>query len=490
MTFISESRRALLQTLPSVEEVVQSHLLQGLREAVPRLALVAAVRAVLERFREDILGSTEEDLAKLPDDRSDWILRIGTEAAHRLSPSLRPLINATGVIIHTNLGRSLLAPQAITALADIASHYSNLEFDLRKGERGSRYVHVEDLLCRLTGAEAVMIVNNNAGAVLIALNALANGREVVLSRGELVEIGGSFRMPDVMEQSGARLVEVGTTNKSHLRDYETAIGPDTALLLKVHTSNYRIVGFTQSVSLSELVDLGRKHRVPVMKDLGSGCLVDLGRWGLEPEPTVQDALRSGAQLVTFSGDKLLGGPQAGIILGEKSLVERIRRNPLNRALRIDKLTLAALEATLRLYWDPQEAIRQIPTLQMLTMDARDIRRRALRLARLVRKTGPPRLTVDVMSAHSQVGGGSLPLLELPTWIVAVSLQDLSAGRLELALRATDPPVVGRIYREMVCLDLRTVGDHEVRLLADLVVQTAHRLTGSSSEPAGGLPHLQ
>jgi L-seryl-tRNA(Ser) seleniumtransferase len=457
-----------LRTLPSVEQVVQSPSLQDLRSSASRQALVSAVRAALESIRRSLLQGVAGDIGSRPGDRSQWIETVRHEVVRLLAPSLRPAINATGVIIHTNLGRSLLAEEASAAVMEVASRYSNLEFDLDEGRRGSRYVHVEGLLRRLTGAEAAMVVNNNAGAVLISLSSLARGKEVVVSRGELVEIGGAFRMPDVMLQSGALLVEVGTTNKTHLRDYEAAVGPETGLLLKVHTSNYRILGFTQDVSLDALAALGHGRGIPVMNDLGSGCLVDLGQWGLEPEPTVQDALRSGVDVVTFSGDKLLGGPQAGLILGRPDLVDRIRRNPLARALRIDKMTLAALWATLQLYWDPQVAVTRIPTLRMLVAQDRDLRARANLLARRIRKQAPRQVSVHVRRDRSQVGGGSLPLMELPTWVVSLRLEGWSAARIEKALRGETPPVIARISKEEILLDVRTVQEEELQPLSRVV----------------------
>ena len=289
------------------------------------------------------------------------------ELERQTRPRLRRVINATGVVIHTNLGRSPLHPSALQHLIDVSRAYSNLEYDLDRGERGSRYDHVEEILCRLSGAESAMVVNNNAGAVLLVLNTLAEGREVVVSRGELVEIGGAFRIPDVMKRSDALLREVGTTNRTHLDDYQEAIGPQTALLLKVHTSNFRVLGFTSDVALPELIQLGKQHHLPVMEDLGSGCLIDLTRYGLLKEPTVQEVMKTGVDVVTFSGDKLLGGPQAGIILGKKEVLDLVKANPLTRALRIDKLTLAALESTLLLYLDEKKAMEEIPTLQMLTV---------------------------------------------------------------------------------------------------------------------------
>jgi L-seryl-tRNA(Ser) seleniumtransferase len=466
-----------LRSLPSVEEVLRSEAAGALGAEIPRQALVSAVREALEGIRKELLRRGVDRSGERPPERRQWTERVWGEARRILGPSLRPVINATGVIIHTNLGRSLLAREAMEAVACAASRYTNLEFDLARGQRGARWAHVEGLLRRLTGAEAATVVNNNAGAVLIALNSLADGKEVPVSRGQLVEIGGSFRMPDVMAQSRARLVEVGTTNKTRLSDYEAAIGPETGLLLKVHMSNYRILGFTQEVSLEDLVGLGRRHGIPVMDDLGSGCLLDLRQWGLEPEPLVQDALRTGVDLLTFSGDKLLGGPQAGLILGKRQWVERIRRNPLARALRIDKLTLAALTATLDLYWDPQEAVRRIPTLRMMTVDSKALRSRAGRLARRIRREAPPpSLSLAIRPDRSQVGGGALPLLTLPTWAVGVRVHGVTALRLENALRRATPPVIARIAREEVLLDVRAVEDDELPDLARIVAESAMALT--------------
>ena len=472
----SEQRKERLQSIPSVEEILQSEPFGDLNESYPRPAVVAAVREALEGLRKTILTGDEDTLSGLPKDKTAWIVRLRSETGRILQPSLRTVLNATGVIIHTNLGRSVLAPEAIEAVRSTASDYSNLEFDLEAGKRGSRYSHVEGLLCRLTGAEAAMVVNNNAGAVLITLNALAKGREVLLSRGELVEIGGSFRMPDVMDQSGAVMVEVGTTNKTHLKDFESAVNDETGMILKVHTSNYRILGFTEEVPLKDLVELGRKHDIPVVNDLGSGCLVDFSEWGLEAEPTVQDALATGVDLVTFSGDKLMGGPQAGLILGKKTYVDRIRKNPLNRALRIDKFTLAALEATLRLYWDMDSVSSRVPTLSMIKTDRGELKHRAERLARRIRRQGIPDIEVRIKEDSSQVGGGSLPLLMLPTWVVGLRVKDIPASRLERALRAGDPPVIARILKDEVVLDVRTVPDRRIPMLADAMLR-AVRLSG-------------
>jgi L-seryl-tRNA(Ser) seleniumtransferase len=350
-------------------------------------------------------------------------------------------------------------------MIDIARTYSNLEYDLNLGERGNRYTHVEEILCRLSGAESAMVVNNNAGAVLLALNTIAEGREVIVSRGELVEIGGAFRIPDVMRHSGALLREVGTTNRTYLSDYQKAIGPQTALLLKVHTSNFRVMGFTSDVSLQDLVALGSQHHLPVMNDLGSGCFVDLTRYGLEKEPTVQEAVKTGVDVVTFSGDKLLGGPQGGIILGKRSLLDLIKTNPLTRALRVDKLTLAALESTLLLYLDEKRAMEEIPTLWMLGLDMTRLRRKGRRLLKRLSGMATKGIQLSLKEDVSQVGGGALPLQELPTIVLAIKTLDFSVNDLEENLRKGEPPIISRIRKDELILDMRTVFDEEIPLLA-------------------------
>jgi L-seryl-tRNA(Ser) seleniumtransferase len=452
--------QALLPEIPKVDEFLAELAESGREISTP---VKEAVRAVLEECRRAILAG----MLTSKNDLGPARLRGLVEA--RLREQARPnfirVINATGVVIHTNLGRSVLPPEAMAWITDIGSGYSNLEFDLATGRRGSRYDLVEELLCRLTGAEAGLVVNNNAAAVLLALDTLAKGREVVVSRGQLVEIGGSFRIPEVMARSGAQLVEVGATNRTHLRDYEAALTEETALLLKVHTSNYRIIGFTAEVSLAELVGLGRRHHLPVMEDLGSGCLVDLARYGLLKEPTVREVVATGVDVVTFSGDKLLGGPQAGLIVGRKEIIERIKCNPLNRALRIDKFTLAGLEAVLRLYLDERQALAKIPTLTMLTMPATEIAKRARRLIKLIRQPLEGMCQVATLKTFSRVGGGALPEFDLPTVAVSLRPANFSVNDLEQRLRGAAEPVVGRIENDHFLLDLRTVADPEVGRLA-------------------------
>ncbi|HSR35633.1 MAG TPA: L-seryl-tRNA(Sec) selenium transferase, partial [Desulfurivibrionaceae bacterium] len=417
--------------------------------------VLAAVREVLDELRDKARNGTlaQEELAL-----AAVIGLIGQRLAAGETSSLRRVVNGTGVVIHTNLGRSVLAPAVRNHLNEIAFGHSTLEYDLASGERGTRYAHVEKLLCQLTGAESALVVNNNAAAVLLVLSALAAGREVIVSRGELVEIGGAFRIPDVMQQGGALLREVGTTNRTHSRDYRGAINEQTAMLLKVHTSNFAVVGFTKEVSVAELAAIGREHGLPVVADIGSGNLVD---WQGVPgmnEPRVQEYLAAGADLVTFSGDKLLGGPQAGIIVGRAELVTALKKHPLLRELRMDKLTLAALEGTLRLYRDERVALAEIPTLRLLRLTADELRKRGQQVLRRLRRQLPGSITLELLSGVSQVGGGALPLVELPTWLLAVRVAGCSPQKLESDLRKQPVPVIGRIARGDYLLDLRTIAD--------------------------------
>ncbi|MEW6662012.1 MAG: L-seryl-tRNA(Sec) selenium transferase [Bacillota bacterium] len=459
----------ILRHLPSVEELLQAERTQGLIAAGhPRPLVVALIRQAVQECRRRIQAGehlTKETLKQI-------ILEGVEEKAEDFSkPNLRPVINATGVILHTNLGRAVLSQRAQQAIAMVAQGYSNLEMDLATGERGSRYHHVADLLTKLTGAEGAMVVNNNAAAVLLTLTALARGREVIVSRGQLVEIGGSFRVPEVMAQSGAKLVEVGTTNKTYLRDYEQAISENTALLLKVHTSNYRVVGFTRETATEELVALARSRNLPVVEDLGSGFLMDLSAWGISDEPTVQDSVARGVDIVTFSGDKLLGGPQAGIIVGKKELINRLKAHPLTRALRVDKLTMAALEATLRDYLDFKTARNNIPTLRMLTTVKEEMRQAAERLLEDIQTELGQRVRCELLEDWSEAGGGSLPVTFLPTWVVALSRMEGGVERLANSLRSSDPPIIARIKDDKLLLDPRTILPEQESLLAKALAQS-------------------
>jgi len=464
---VSAERSATLRLLPSVDQLLRVLAAHAEVAEVPRARLTATVREVLDRERRRLLAGGA------PLDARALAARV-TEITRRAGLfSLRTVINATGVVLHTNLGRALLSPLAVERLAGVAAAYSNLELDLATKERGSRYSHVEPLLRRLSGAEDVLVVNNNAAAVLLALETFAHGKEVVVSRGELIEIGGEFRIPDIMRRSGARLREVGTTNRTHPRDYAEAIGPDTALLLKVHASNYRVVGFTASVSSRDLADIGRERGIPVMEDLGSGSFIDLRPHGFPYEPTVPEVVAAGVDVVSFSGDKLLGGPQAGIIVGRSALVSRLKKNPLNRALRIDKLTLAALEATLYAY-EAGDPLETIPALRMLTEPLVRVRARARRLLRLIGREARTRLGARVAEDQAQVGGGALPTVVLPTFAVAVGTTHISARVLDESLRVGEPAVIGRIADDRLLLDCRTVLASEVPALARALTGAVRR----------------
>lgn len=464
------SQNELFRSLPKTDELLASPRVEAALAEVPRSVVVDALRGALEAIRERIAGGVQASLVDADAVIDDAMARVATAQ----QKSLRRVINATGIIIHTNLGRSVLAPQAVEAMAEVAGAYSTLEYDVESGARGSRHSHVESLLCELTGAEAAMAVNNNAAAVVMAIAAFARGKEAIVSRGELIEIGGSFRIPDIMAESGAKMVEVGSTNKTHLKDYRKAINASTGMMLKVHTSNYRVIGFTAEVSLAEMVELGREHGVAVMEDLGSGVLIDLARYGLPHERTVQESLASGADLVTCSGDKLFGGPQAGIILGSREAIARLKSHPLARAMRLDKMTLAALEATLRLYRDPEVAVREIPTLRMLTMDIATCRAQAGALADQLRAALGEAASFEVVDDITRAGGGALPMEDIPTAVVAVEVRGVAAAELERRLRLEPPiPIVVRIRDDRVLVDPRTLLAGDTEALARALAAIAH-----------------
>lgn len=452
-----------VRLIPSIDQVVERHALADAAVTFGRAAVVRAVRGAADDLRAAIQRG--EIVPASPELAALWIERRALDGlAAALAPSLRPVINATGVIIHTNLGRAPLAEAARRRAALVAAGYTNLEYDLRAGGRGHRHVHAERLLRHLTQAEAALVANNNAAGMLLVLSALAAGREVIVSRGELVEIGGGFRVPDVLAQSGASLREVGTTNRTRASDYAAAISDRTAMLLRVHPSNFRIEGFTARPTVDELAALARSFDLPLVEDLGSGWLAldEPGPPGLETEPSVSASLRAGADLVAFSGDKLLGGPQAGIVLGRRDLIDRLRRHPLMRAVRAGKLTYAALEATLALWAVPARRA-EIPVVRMIGLTVKEIDRRARALA--ARLSGVAGLTCDIVDGVSAIGGGSAPGAGLPTRLLTLRAGGLAAAALEARLRAADPPVIARIADEAVVLDLRTVADEEDALLA-------------------------
>ena len=456
---LSETQQMLLRRLPGIDRMLELAKTDTFFQDVPISVVTKSARQVIESLRTAIFENSAEISEQELSDVS-VVERIRESVAGAMSLNLFRTINATGVVVHTNLGRSLLADEAIANLQIIAGRYSNLEFDISAGKRGSRYRAVEDILCEITGAQAAMAVNNNAAAVLLCLDTLAKGKEVVVSRGELVEIGGSFRIPDVMARTGAILKEVGTTNRTHLKDYSQAIQESTGLLLKVHTS--------------KLVSLGKARGIAVMEDLGSGTLVDFSRYGMQKEPTVQESVASGADVITFSGDKLLGGPQAGIILGTKAILDSIKQNPLTRALRIDKLTLAALESTLRLYRDPEKARQAIPTLRMLTLPISEIQRRADRLCALLSDIGDLRLSLAQHALSSRAGGGSLPLLDIQTVCVGMRVTGISTHAVESFLRHHTPPVIGRIETDIFLMDVRTLQDDELEWIQTVVAALLKR----------------
>ena len=460
---ITENQQTLLRMIPGVDSILEMAKADTFFDNVPKSVLVRSIRLVVENLRIIILDN-QPNITDAELTNSEILKKIKERVHKMMTSNLTRVINATGVVVHTNLGRSLLADDAIENLLTIASRYSNLEFDLSKGTRGSRYSIVEDILCEISGAESAMVVNNNAGAVFLSLETIAKGKKVIVSRGELVEIGGSFRIPDVMAKSGGILKEVGTTNRTHLKDYENAIENDTALLLKVHTSNYSVVGFTADVSLESLVDLGAKYKIPVMEDLGSGTFVDFSQFGLLKEPTVQESVKAGADIVTFSGDKLLGGPQAGIIVGKNNFIEKIKNNPINRALRIDKLTLAALESTLRHYRNIEKEMDAIPTLRLMTLPFDHIESKAKTLFERLENIDDPRLSLSIIDIFSRPGGGSLPLLKLPSKGVGVKVHGISTSSLEKQMRNNECPIIGRIEEDLFIMDLRTILDDELPLI--------------------------
>jgi L-seryl-tRNA(Ser) seleniumtransferase len=449
-----------LRTLPSVDLVLKSPAAQPLLARFGRMAATQAIRSALQSARDAVRSMS----AAVPSTEEIAIRAFAALDADDRS-SLRPLFNLTGTVLHTNLGRAALAEAAIEAATAAMRHAVALEFDLSTGKRGERDDHVRGLLCELTGAEDATIVNNNAAAVLLALNTLAQGREAIVSRGELIEIGGAFRMPDIMARAGAKLVEVGTTNRTHPGDYRAALGPETGIILKVHTSNYRIQGFTAEVGGAELAAIGHEAGVPLMNDLGSGTLVDLARWGLQKEPTVREAVAEGAAIVTFSGDKLLGGPQAGFIVGAAEQIRAINRNPMKRALRVDKIRLAAIEATLKLYRDPDRLAATLPTLGTLGRPLAEIEAQARRIQPAVAAALGAGFTVEICDCRSQIGSGALPLDSIPSAGLSI-LAEAGLDRLAAAFRALPMPVIGRIEDGALKLDLRCLDD-EAAFLANL-----------------------
>lgn len=453
------NKKELLASLPKVDSILMDNRIVSLKDT-SRSIILEAVRETIETYREDIL---HENIGLFSYD--EIIKDILNNIKQKNSFHLKRVINATGTVLHTNLGRAVLPKSAVDAVINVSLGYNNLEFNLDEGARGSRYSHVEELLCKITGSEAALVVNNNAAAVLLVLSALCRGKEAIVSRGQLVEIGGSFRVPAVMEQSGAKLMEVGTTNRTHLYDYQNAVSENTGVILKVHQSNYKILGFTEEVSIEDLVKLGEAYEVPVVEDIGSGVFVDLTKYGLSYEPTVQESIKKGIDVVTFSGDKLLGGPQAGIITGKKIYIDMMKKNQLTRALRIDKMTLAALEATLRIYLDEERASVEIPGIAMLTRNIMELKRDAQKLSRMIKTLLGDRISIEVLKNYSQVGGGAMPLERLETYVVAVYSPVISLDKLDYELRKSDIPIITRISKDKMIFDVRTVFADEYKIIA-------------------------
>lgn len=447
------NKNILFRNIPKVDILLEEESVKNAISLYGREAVVEVIREEMEALRDFIKTCEEEEEAvKRTENLVQNIVRH-VEHIHR--PDMRPVINGSGTILHTNLGRAPISQEHMEYVGAVATGYSNLEYDLEGGKRGERYSHFEEILCKITGAEAAMAVNNNAASVMLILSTLGKGKEVVVSRGELVEIGGKFRVPDVMEQSGAKLVEVGTTNKTHFKDYEDAITEETSVLLKVHTSNYRIVGFTDTVPVAELVPLGEKYDIPVVEDLGSGVLIDLAKYGLEHEPTVQESIQAGADVVCFSGDKLLGGPQAGIIIGKKKYIDRMKKNQLTRALRIDKFTATTLDVVLREYLSEEKAIQNIPVLRMIAESLEEVTKKARTLARMM-KAEKFDADIRVEACESQIGGGSLPLERIPSMSVTIKPSVISTAELEERMRHLPVPIIPRTTNDRVVIDVRTV----------------------------------
>ncbi|MCX5848067.1 MAG: L-seryl-tRNA(Sec) selenium transferase [Deltaproteobacteria bacterium] len=457
---MDDLRKEMLKTLPKIDEVLLILEKQNIYDLAPRDIVKETCRKVVQDLRDKIVNAKKKISVESCPDAASVASEVEKSIKGLYRYSLRRVVNATGVILHTNLGRAPLCPEALQRIVEVGSSYSNLEFDLAKGERGQRYDHVSSLICALTGAEDALIVNNNAAAVLLVLNTLAEKKEAIVSRGELIEIGGEFRIPEIMKKSASKLREVGTTNRTRLGDYEKAVNDKTGLIMKVHTSNFRIVGFTEEADIESLVALGKSRGVPVMDDLGSGCLIDLDQYGLQHEPTVREALATGIDVVTFSGDKLLGGPQAGIIVGKKDVLEKIKKNPLNRALRIDKFTLAALEATLMHYLNPVSAVNKLRSLKALTEPVAAVKKRAEKLITKLQKENFDSLKFSLREDFAAAGGGSLPTQQIPTILVGVKNKKMTASKMEEKLRKIDVPVIVRVDKDEILFDLRTVAEDD------------------------------
>ena len=467
----------IFRNLPSVNQLLENPRLKELVDNVNHRVVVDGVRTFLDDLRVQVSAAAEDVSIPTPQELAD---RIADWLETEEQPALRPVINATGVILHTGLGRAPLAPAAANAVSAIAAGYASVEVDLRDGQRGQRIRAVERLLCELTGAEAAAVVNNNAAATMLVLSAIAKNKEVIVSRGQLIEIGGSYRLPDVMECSGAKLKEVGTTNKTHPSDYSNAINEETGALLRVHPSNFEVVGFTKLVSTRELADIATPHNLPVIDDIGSGALIDFSKYGLTDEPVASDSIRDGADIALFSGDKLIGGPQCGIIVGKKKYIQKILSDPLMRAMRVGKMTLAALSATLQLYRNADEAEQSVPILQMLSTPIENLKLRAEKAAAQLGSSSKLK-DITIVEDHSMLGGGSLPTQRIPTWCVSFAAAEGSISSLATAMREANPPIFGRVNKDRMLLDMRTVRPSEDIALVDSMLAIGTEASTESPE---------
>ena len=460
------NKNMLYRSIPKVDVLLENQDIVTLIENHHRDVVVDVIREEIDKLRNFIKENDDVNLIETKINNLIENIKISTEKVY--SYNIKKVINGTGTILHTNLGRAIISKKHADYLSEVVTSYSNLEYNLEEGKRGERYSHFEKLICKITGAEAAMAVNNNAAAVMLVLSSMAAEREVIVSRGELVEVGGKFRIPDVMKSSNAHLVEIGTTNKTHLEDYEDAISENTGAFLKVHTSNFKILGFTESVSIEELCKLGREKDIPVIEDIGSGVLIDLSEYGLEYEPTVQDSIKAGVDVVSFSGDKLLGGPQAGIIVGKKKYIDKMKKNPLTRAFRIDKFTATILEMIFHEYLNEEDAIKNIPVLSLITKDLKEIEKNANALFNKIENLENV-ADINVEDTFSQIGGGSLPAERIKSKSVTIMPKNISTQFLEAKLRAGKNPVVGRISEEKLILDMRTVLEDEIDILAQKLI---------------------
>jgi len=469
MKEISDLKKKMLKKIISTTRLLNYDKIKNLLQEFPDQVVTNSIKEELQALRDRIIRTEDSRLSEIEISPENIETRIDIKVRSCFKQSIRPAINAVGIILHTGLGRAPFSEFAKKALASSVKNYCVLQQDIETGRRGNRYIHIEDLLTHLTGAEAACIVNNNAAAVLLVLNTLAKDREVIISRGQLIEIGGAFRIPDVMERSGAIMIDVGTTNRTHLHDYENAINENTAMIQVCHFSNYRIIGFTSQVPLHKLKELCNRNNLPLVEDIGSGCLIDFTKYGLPPEPIVQDSIKEGADIVTFSGDKILGGPQAGIIVGKKEYVDKIKKNPLTRALRCDKMTFSVLEATLKMFLDEEKLLKGHPVIHMLTLPLKTIQSRARRFIRRIRPKIEDKCKIDLINGETQMGSGSFPAKNIKTKLVAINPENFSADEFAYKLRKSDPPVFTRIAEDNVLFDFRTVHPDEIKTLENVIL---------------------